>query len=231
MILVKGSNQVEVENYANIETQKVAKWARNNKMSFNDQKSKVMIITKKKPKNRRDIKIFFNKKLQQADTIKYLGITIDRRCNFNQHIDKIKGKSIKIIHALYKSAKINWGLRHDVLRIIYNGAILPILSYEAPLWTECLKNKHNAIKLKRVQRLINIKIVRAYRTTCHETLCVLTGMTPILIDLGSQAKIYHNARGNEKSEQYDAPKQYSQWNHPADAIEMKQKKRGTGIHG
>jgi hypothetical protein len=50
MILVNGSSQVEAENYANIETQKVANWARNNKMSFNDQKSKVMIITKKTPR-------------------------------------------------------------------------------------------------------------------------------------------------------------------------------------
>jgi hypothetical protein len=29
MVLVKGSNQVEVEKYANIETQKEAKWAKN----------------------------------------------------------------------------------------------------------------------------------------------------------------------------------------------------------
>jgi len=48
MILVKGTTQVEAENYANIETQKVAKWDRNNKMGFNDQKSKVTIIKKKK---------------------------------------------------------------------------------------------------------------------------------------------------------------------------------------
>jgi hypothetical protein len=62
--------------------------------------------------------------------IKYLGITIDRRFNFNQHIDKITGKSIKIVHALSKSAKIKWGLKHDVVRIIYNGAILPLLASE-----------------------------------------------------------------------------------------------------
>ena len=98
------------------------------------------------------------------------------------------------------SAKINWGLRHDVRRIIYNGAILPILSYEAPVWIECLNRKHNAIKLKRVQRLINIKIARAYCTTSQEALCVLTGMTPIFIELGSQVKIYHTTRGKEKSE-------------------------------
>jgi len=115
-------------------------------------------------------------------------------------------------------------LRHDVLRIIYNGAICPILSYGAPVWIECLKKKHNATKLKRVQRLINIKIGRAYCTTSHEAVSVLTGMTPILNELESQAKIYYNTQGNEKSKQYDAPKHYSHWNHPADALEMKEKR-------
>jgi hypothetical protein len=72
--------------------------------------------------------------------------------------------------------------------MIYIGAILPILSYGAPVWIEWLKIKHNATKIKRVQSLINIKIARAYRTTSHEALCVLTGITPILIKLKSQAK-------------------------------------------
>ena len=77
-----------MENYANIEAQKVAKWARSNKMSFNEQKSKVTIITKKKPRNRREFKIYLNnKKLKQEDAIKYLGITKDRCFNFNQHTD------------------------------------------------------------------------------------------------------------------------------------------------
>jgi hypothetical protein len=44
MILTKGKTQAEVENYTNIETQKVAKWARINKIIFNDQKSKLMVI-------------------------------------------------------------------------------------------------------------------------------------------------------------------------------------------
>ena len=68
MILVKGSNEVEIENYTNIETQKVAKWAINNKLSFNDHESKVMIVTRKKPNNRRDFQIFLNNK-KLHDTI------------------------------------------------------------------------------------------------------------------------------------------------------------------
>jgi len=61
------------------------------------------------------------------------------------------GKCIKITHAISKSPKISWGLRHDVLRTIYAGTILTILSYGAPIWIECLERK-------RMQRLINMKI-------------------------------------------------------------------------
>jgi len=74
-----------------------------------------------------------NKKLQKEATIKYLGITIDRRFTSNEHIQTITGKCIKIIQTLSKSTKINWGLRPDVLRTIYAGAILPILSYGVPI--------------------------------------------------------------------------------------------------
>ena len=111
----------------------------------------------------------------RQETIKYLGIIIDKRLNFNAQIDYKTGKGIKLIHALSKSAKVNWGLRHDVLRMIYFGATLPILSYGTPVWVDSLQRKRNASKLRRIQRLTNIKIAKAYRTS-HEALCVLTGI-------------------------------------------------------
>ena len=85
----------------------------------------------------------------------------------------------------------------------------------------CLTRNNNATKIKRVQRLINIKIAKAFRTS-YEALNVLTGITPILIELGNQAKFYHITRGNEHGV-YDAPKEYRKWNHPAEAVEVKEK--------
>jgi hypothetical protein len=85
-------------------------------MKFNEQKSKMMIITRRRPKMKREYKIYLNNTaIRQEETIKYLGIIIDKRLNFNAHIDYTTGKCIKLIHALSKSAKVNWGLRHDVL--------------------------------------------------------------------------------------------------------------------
>jgi len=60
-----------------------------------------MVITRNNPKNRPDFKMFLNnKKLQQEERIKYFGIIIEIRFNFNEHIEKIAGKCIKVIHAL-----------------------------------------------------------------------------------------------------------------------------------
>ena len=70
----------------------------------------------------------------------------------------------KLINALSKLARISWGLRHDALKIIYNGSILPQLLYAAPVWIESMKKEYNKAKYIRVQRLINLRMAKAYRT-------------------------------------------------------------------
>ena len=194
-------------------------------MIFNEQKSKMMVITRLRPKNKREYKIYLNNTLmQQEETIKYLGIIIDKRFNFNAHIDYTARKCVKLIHALSKLAKDNWGLRHDILRMVYSGAILPILSYGAQVWLETLQQKSNVRKVMRIQRLANIKIAKAYRTTSHEALCVLTGSTPVIIELENTAKLYHITCGKNQDGLYDAPKNYRRWPHPAEAIDLKYKR-------
>jgi len=194
-------------------------------MKFNEQKSKMMIITRRRLKIKREYKIYLNNTImRQEETIKYLGIIIDKRLNFNAHIDYMTGKCIKLLHALSKSAKVNWGLRHDVLRMVYSGAILPILSYGVQVWVDSLQRTSNASKPMRIQRLTNIKIAKAYRTTSHEALCLLTGITPVVIELETTAKLHHITRGKNQDGLYDAPVNHRRWAHPAKAIELKNKR-------
>jgi len=152
------------------------------------------------------------------------GTIIDKRLNFNAHIDYTTGKCIKLILSLSKSAKVNWGLRHDVIRMIYFGAILPILSYGVQVWVESLQRKSNAAKIRRIQRLTNIKLAKTFRTTSYEALCVLTGINPITIELENMAKLNHITRGKTQDDLYDAPLSYRRWPHPAKAIELHNKR-------
>jgi hypothetical protein len=50
LTLTKGKTQEEVENYVNIELSKIVMWARHNEMKFNEQKSKMMILARRRPR-------------------------------------------------------------------------------------------------------------------------------------------------------------------------------------
>ena len=43
----------EAENFANIELNKIAEWATDNKIKFNEEKSKVMLLTRRKRKEQK----------------------------------------------------------------------------------------------------------------------------------------------------------------------------------
>ena len=97
-------------------------------------------------------------------------------------------KCTKLIFTLSKSAKLNWGLNHAALKTIYTGGILPLLLYGAPAWANIIDKTYYRQKVARVQRLINIKIDKAYRTVSNEALCILTGLTPISIKIDKAAQ-------------------------------------------
>ena len=61
IILTRGKSVSEIENAANIELKKISKWAKDNKVRFNYQKSKVMLMTRRKRKERKDLEVYVNK--------------------------------------------------------------------------------------------------------------------------------------------------------------------------
>ena len=146
LISVKAATVAEVENFTNMEMSKITKWSKENKLHFNDQKSKVMLISRRR-KERKSIDIYLNNNhLEQVDKIKYLGIIIDSKFKFNEHIKYITERCTKLINALSKSARINWGLKHEALQTIYNSTILSQLLYAAPVWIESLGKQQSQIR-------------------------------------------------------------------------------------
>jgi hypothetical protein len=116
-----------------------------------------------------------------------------------------------------------WGLSHEVLYTIYKGAILPLLLYGVPVWIEALENECNRTVYKKVQRLINIKIAKAFRTTSNEALCTLTGLTPIVIKAEEAATLY-NLRRKSQVHNIDHEVQPKDWLHPADSVRITEQK-------
>ena len=125
-----GETTSEAEAYTNSDLAKIQNWAKQNKMQFNELKSKTLLIARKGKRNRENINIYHNnRRLEQVKEMKYLGIYFDNRLNFHKHIEHITEKSRKIIYMLGKTAKLNWGLGHKPLKTLYEGALVPLMTY------------------------------------------------------------------------------------------------------
>jgi hypothetical protein len=70
LLIGLGGNSVRAVNYANVEMSKIDEWSRRNKIKFNDKKSKVMIVTRRKED--KNIKIYMHfQPLEQVTQMKY----------------------------------------------------------------------------------------------------------------------------------------------------------------
>jgi len=143
------------------------------------------------------------KRLDQIEEIKYLGIYQDSKFNFNAHIDHTVTKLITVINILARTAKLQWGLGHKALKIIYEGAVVSILTYGAPIWVEAIRKNRNLTKYKRIQRLMNIKIAKAYRTISYDASCIIAGVRPIQITIEQKVQTYMATTINNI--EHDAP--------------------------
>ena len=64
---------------------------------------------------------------------------------------------------------------------------------------------------------MSLKIAMAYRTTSNEALCVLTGITPIVIKAEEIAKLYLVTR-HRQNHQLDHNVELKNWTHLADLV-------------
>jgi hypothetical protein len=191
IIATKGESVRAVENYVNVELNKITAWAKNNKTQFNEKKSKVMLVSRSKRKENMSVTVYLNNKpLEQVTKLKYLRIILDHKFRFSEHVTYIAERCGKLIHSLARVARMT-GIKHTAMETIYKGSIMPLLTYGAPVWIEAMNHDYNRRKYIRVQCLINISMAKPYRTTSSEALCMVTAMAPITIKLDERVKRYN----------------------------------------
>jgi len=96
---------------------------------------------------------------------------------------------------LNNTAKLHRGLGHKALKTLYEGAIVPLMIYEAAVWEEAVTKQRPLQKMQSVQMLINIKIAKVNRTISYEASCVMPGVPPIGIVIAGKVRLYKRNLG------------------------------------
>jgi hypothetical protein len=100
-----------VENYVNVELSKIDGYSKN-KNKFNDKISKVILISRRKRKENKNITVYLNHiPLDQVTQMKYLGIILNHTFRFKKN--KVCRREMHKAHSqLIKSDKTVMGVKH-----------------------------------------------------------------------------------------------------------------------
>ena len=81
-----------------------------------------------------------------SKTVKYLGVTLDNKLNYNTHIDNVTLKATAALMQCKRAVGPMWGLSPKKCKWIYTTVVRPILAYSATVWVRTLDNKNNLKK-------------------------------------------------------------------------------------
>ena len=128
-------------------TQKTIKtienWCNSKGLNISSLKTKTIMFTWNKKWSLRPI-VVDGRAIVLSDSVKFLGVTLDCKINFNTHIDKITNKAIATLMQCKRAVGPTWGLTPKTCNWIYKTIVRPILTYSVVLWIRALNNKLNA---------------------------------------------------------------------------------------
>jgi hypothetical protein len=113
-----------------------------------------------------------NAEIGLSNFTKFLGVTLDNKLNYNEHITNITKEAT--------ASACSWGLSPRTCRWMYTAVIRPILSYSACIWIRTIHTKTNIKKLERFQALALRIMTGAIPSTPFNALNYITN-TPNII--------------------------------------------------
>ncbi len=135
---MQGSDLKALERNANIEMKKIHRWFSANKLTLNITKSKFMIIKRKNSKSFDNFVLKYNgKRMDRCSSYKYLGIHLDEKLSWKNHISYLCEKLSKMCGIFAK-------LRHccgiDLLKTVYHALVESHLLYCNLIWGNTNEN-------------------------------------------------------------------------------------------
>lgn len=195
LIVRSGSKEVLMEK-ADHALHRIYNWMNMNHLEIAPQKTEAVIF--KGPRNRNGIS--FTLGGNQITPTKYtrcLGIYIDDKLIFNEHVKRTIEKAEKSYAALVKLMPNIGGPAYNK-RLLLSGVVQSILLYGAPIWHRVANTKKYGGMMESTQRKMLLKITSAYRTVSYNAATVIAGVTPIKIQILERVRLHK--RKNEGTE-------------------------------
>ena len=153
----------KLNKYVNLDMKNLTDWLNANKISLNVQKTELVIFKHQRKKLDCEVKIKLNRKqLYPTDSVKYLGIRIDKNLNWKHHVSDI---AIKLNRANALLFKIRNFVNVNTLKTIYYAIFDSHINYANVIWAQ----NFNAVSRVSIPQKKALRIISFQPRDCHSS--------------------------------------------------------------
>lgn len=190
LILVTGSSFFEAISRASLQARMTLRKMARLGLSVAATKTEAALFYGRRMKPSRNLSILIENRIPVKYSIKYLGILLDSRLSFKEHILKTEFKAAKVSRAL---SRLMPNLRGpgERKRRLFANVIASIILYGAPIWADIVSSSHVLVAiLHRMQRTYALRVIGAYKTVSFDASCLLARLIPLEITARSRKRAY-----------------------------------------
>ena len=160
-------------------------WAKTHASKFAPEKFQLVHFTR--ARTRIDVNRPLNTawgQIKPKTTCKYLGVILDSKLRWREHVQEIRRKTTNTVNALGCLGSSTWGVSLADMRKIYRGVAIPQMMYACSLWSNPGGNKgttteHTLETLRAIQARAARSICGAFRATSRAALDIETHLLPV----------------------------------------------------
>ena len=163
-------------------------WCNKVGLSVNPDKTGLVAFTRK-----RKLQGFFEPhvfavKLSFLGSVKYVGVILDSRLTWREHVKVKVRKAHNLLWACRRAYGAVWGLRPKLVHWLYVAIVQPTISFASLVWWPGCQTASAKKKLSRV-RLACLGITGAIRMTLTGAMEAFVGLPPLNLVIQGEARL------------------------------------------
>jgi len=198
-LTVVGKHLNAVENTCSVAVQVISNWLLTVGLELAANKTEAVLVSTRAVVEIAHIRVGAQI-ISSERAIGYLGVMIDTRLCFREHLSYVQEKAANTSRALVRIMLNTRGPRQE-RRILLTSVVRSVITYAAAIWAEGIKKTSYARGVKSIHRLCALRICSGFRTISDEAALVLAGIIPIELLVAEEKSVADAIRaGTDKKE-------------------------------